>query len=167
MTIMEAIVRGGDAAGVKIKIVDFSSEENPGLRIGKLVFATERSRDVAFVTTGDGNIEKVRYFLNEQIADVELDTYSKTEYIPGSIFVLWNFMLKAEMAPRPADFWQTYFESEVDADCFICKSEHLTFWDKHTCPYCPATLCSDCCTFGTCPRCEHDDAFWNDMRKPL
>lgn len=163
---MEAIIRGGNAAAVRIKIVDFSNEDRPGSRIGKMVFDTEHDRSIAFVTEGDENIQKVRYFINEHV-DADLDTYSHVEYTPGSIFVLWKFMLKVETTPRPAEFWEKYFKGDVDEDCFSCKRGYLTFWDRHTCPYCPASLCSDCCTFGICPSCQRDGAFWNDMRKPL
>lgn len=166
---MEQIIRGAEQAGVKVTIVDFSNEERfvTGLRIDKLLSSTEQDKEVAYVTQGDANVAKVRYFINEHV-DVCLDGCSDVEYPPGSIFVIWNYMMKICMQPQTVEHWKGYFGNEVQDECHSCHKtkKKMMFWDKYTCPYCPVSLCSECATFGQCPACKRMGAFWNDLRRP-
>lgn len=167
---MEQIIRGAEQAGVKVTVVDFANEERfvTGLRIDKLLSSTEEDRKVAYVTQGDANVAKVRYFINEHV-DVCLDDYSDVTYPPGSIFVIWNnYMMKACIQPQTVEHWRGYFGNEVQDECHSCHKtkKKMMFWDKYTCPYCPASLCSECATFGQCPACKKMGAFWNDLRRP-
>lgn len=118
------------------------------------------------MTQGDDNVGKVRYFINEHV-DVCLDGYSGATYLPDSMFVIWNYMMKACMQPETVAHWKGYFGNEVGKECHSCDKTEMMFWDKYTCPFCPASLCSECVTFGVCPACKKMGAFWNDCRRPF
>ena len=77
------------------------------------------------------NVAKVRYFINEHL-DVCLDGYSDAMYPPGSIFVIWNYMMKVCMQPQTVEHWKGYCGNEVRDERHSCKKtkNKMIFWDK-------------------------------------
>lgn len=76
------------------------------------------------MTQGDDIVAKVRYFINEHV-DVCLDGYSGAMHLPGSMFVIWNYMMTASMQPQTVEHWKGYFGNEVHDECHSCKKTKI------------------------------------------
>lgn len=162
------VVSGGKKAGVTVTMIDLAGEEKwkTGIRLDKLMTKTEEDPTLAFIFLGEENVKKVRYFIDEHI-DVTYDTYCRVTYPPGAIFVMWKYMIKPAVSGLSEHHWASYFKNDVDDNCTTCSKKNILFSEKYTCPYCPASLCGQCVTFGICPACKKLDAFHNDMRIPF